>query len=167
MDEGAVRRASARMAHEIVESNQGVIELCLIGIQRRGVLFAAYLADEIEKAESRRPAVGILDITLYPDDLSAVGPRQVLGETRLSATGIDDRNVVIVDEGRHITGSLGCIVQDARLNDRVRVVAGRIGRPGVDRAKAFGMRVIYWSHTQRQDRIAMWCWTSCSRQPTS
>jgi pyrimidine operon attenuation protein / uracil phosphoribosyltransferase len=98
MDERAVERALARMAREIVERNAGVAELAIVGVQRRGVQLAARIADEIEKAEGERPAVGTLDITLYRDDLTAIGPRPVLGETRLPPGGIDGRRVVIVDD---------------------------------------------------------------------
>ena len=98
MDERAVGRAVSRMAREIVEKNQGVTGLILVGIQRRGVHLAESIADEILKAESQRPLVGTLDITLYRDDLTAIGPRPVLGETRLPPDGIDERIVVIVDD---------------------------------------------------------------------
>lgn len=98
MDERAVERALARMAREIVERSAGTEALSLIGIHRRGVQLVERLADEIERAEGRRPPVGSLDITLYRDDLMAVGPRPVVGETRLPDGGIDDRVVVIVDD---------------------------------------------------------------------
>src|SRR4051812_34578922 len=98
MDERAVERALSRMAREIVERNQGVTGLILIGIQRRGVQLADFIATEIEKAESQRPLVGTLDITLYRDDLTAIGPRPVLGETRLPAGGINNQRVVIIDD---------------------------------------------------------------------
>jgi pyrimidine operon attenuation protein/uracil phosphoribosyltransferase len=98
MDERAVERAISRMAREIVERNQGTAGLILIGIQRRGVQLADFIANEIEKAESQRPEVGTLDITLYRDDLTAIGPRPVLGETKLPAGGITDKRVVIVDD---------------------------------------------------------------------
>jgi pyrimidine operon attenuation protein / uracil phosphoribosyltransferase len=98
MDERTVERALARMAREIVEHNSGVHDLCVMGVQRRGVQLAERIADEIERAEGQRPPVGTLDITLYRDDLTAIGPRPVLGETRLPPGGIDDRNLVIVDD---------------------------------------------------------------------
>lgn len=98
MDERAVGREISRMASEIVERNQGVADLILIGIQRRGVHLANLIAAEIEKAQSQRPAVGTLDITLYRDDLTAIGPRPVLGETRLPPGGIDGKVAVIVDD---------------------------------------------------------------------
>jgi len=110
MDGRAVERALARMAREIVERNQGVSDLVLIGIQRRGVQLAHRLADEIERAEDRRPPVGSLDITLYRDDLTAIGPRPVLGETLLPGAGIDGVTVVIVDDvcytGRTVRAAL-------------------------------------------------------------
>src|SRR5690606_9786394 len=111
MDEKAVERALARMAREIVEKNNGTQGLSLLGIHRRGVQLAERLAAEIERAEGVRPPVGTLDITLYRDDLMAIGPRPVVGETRLPPGGIDDRALVIVDDvaytGRTARAALG------------------------------------------------------------
>jgi pyrimidine operon attenuation protein/uracil phosphoribosyltransferase len=98
MDERDVERTLARMARELVELNRGVGGLALVGIQRRGVQLAERIADEIQKAEGQRPPVGTLDITLYRDDLTVIGPRPVLGETRLPEGGFDERRVVIVDD---------------------------------------------------------------------
>lgn len=110
MDEQAVQRTMARMAKEIIDRNRGVEGLCLIGVQRRGVYLAESLSKEIEKAGSTRPPVGTLDITLYRDDLTAIGPRPVLGETRLPPGGIDGQQVVIVDDvcytGRTVRAAL-------------------------------------------------------------
>jgi pyrimidine operon attenuation protein/uracil phosphoribosyltransferase len=110
MDESAVRQAVTRMAQEIIESNPDVSDLYLIGVQRRGVHLAALLAAEIEKQHAIRPTVGTLDITLYRDDLTAIGPRPVLGETRLPAGGIDNKRVVIIDDvcytGRTVRAAL-------------------------------------------------------------
>ncbi len=98
MDERAVTRAVARMARELIERNQGVEGLSLLGIHRRGVQLADLVAQEIERAEGVRPPQGTLDITLYRDDLMAIGPRPVVGETRLPPGGVDGRAVVIVDD---------------------------------------------------------------------
>jgi pyrimidine operon attenuation protein/uracil phosphoribosyltransferase len=110
MDERALERTLARMAHELVELEQGTERLALVGIHRRGVHLAERLAVEIEHAEGARPAVGTLDITLYRDDLMAIGPRPVVGETRLPAGGIEGKAVVIVDDvlytGRTVRAAL-------------------------------------------------------------
>jgi pyrimidine operon attenuation protein/uracil phosphoribosyltransferase len=110
MDEQAVRRAVARMAREIVEQNAGPGDLALLGIQRRGVQIADLLRSEIERAEGVTVATGSLDITLYRDDLMAIGPRPVVGATVLPEGGVDERAVVIVDDvlftGRTIRAAL-------------------------------------------------------------
>ena len=98
MDKRAVERALARMAHELVERNSGVENLCLMGVQRRGVQLSQMIAAEIERAEGVAPTLGTIDITLYRDDLTAIGPRPVLGETRLPDGGIDGVRLVIVDD---------------------------------------------------------------------
>lgn len=110
MDEAAVQRALARMAREIVEQAAGTENLVLVGVHRRGVQLAARLAQEIEVGEGVEVPTGSLDITLYRDDLMAIGPRPVVGETRLPGGGIDDRIVVIIDDvlftGRTIRAAL-------------------------------------------------------------
>ncbi|MSR23101.1 MAG: bifunctional pyr operon transcriptional regulator/uracil phosphoribosyltransferase PyrR [Gemmatimonadetes bacterium] len=98
LDQKAVERVLARMAREIVERNDGVRGLVLLGIQRRGVELASRLRAAIEKEEGAKLATGALDITFYRDDLGVVGPRPVVGESSLPMEGVDDRTVVIVDD---------------------------------------------------------------------
>ena len=111
LDARAVERALERMAREIVERNGGTVTgLCLIGIQRRGVELSSRLADLIHDSEGVRPETGSLDITLYRDDLMQIGPRPVVGETRIPSFGIDGKIVVIVDDvsytGRTVRAAL-------------------------------------------------------------
>lgn len=70
MDENAMKRALRRIAHEIIENNDGVENLRLVGIQRRGVTLAKMLREMIEQVEGVKLPLGVLDITFYRDDLS-------------------------------------------------------------------------------------------------
>lgn len=97
LDERAIARTLQRMASQVVEQSRGTEGLLLVGIQRRGVELAERIARLIEAAEGVDIPRGKLDITLYRDDLQAVGARPVVGETRLPGS-LDDRTVVIVDD---------------------------------------------------------------------
>ncbi len=101
MDESDVHGAVARMAREIVEFNEGTDGLVLMGIQRRGTQIAALLVLEIERTEGVSLEAGFVDITLYRDDLMVVGPRPIVGESKLPPRGVDGQKVVLVDDVLH------------------------------------------------------------------
>src|SRR6266540_847582 len=110
LDARAMSRALQRMAVEILELAHGTDDLVLIGIQRRGVELADLIAKLIEKDKGASPIPrGALDITLYRDDLGAVGPKPVIGETHIPGD-LSDRHVVIVDDvlytGRTVRAAL-------------------------------------------------------------
>lgn len=117
MDENAMNRAVIRMAHEIIEYNKGVENLYLIGIQRRGVPLAKRIAKAIEDIESKLPTVGILDITLYRDDLSELAQHPVLHATSIpfAVTGV---KIVMVDDvlytGRTARAGMDAIIDLGR-----------------------------------------------------
>jgi pyrimidine operon attenuation protein/uracil phosphoribosyltransferase len=117
LDARALARALERMAVEVVELAHGTKDLVLIGIQRRGVELAARLAQLIEQAEGAVVPRGALDITLYRDDLQTVGPKPVIGETRLPGD-LSGKHVVIVDDvlytGRTVRAALDELVDFGR-----------------------------------------------------
>ena len=97
MDQAAVERSLVRIAHQIIEKNDGVENLCLLGIRTRGVPLSERVAKNIEAIEGRRVEVGKLDITLYRDDLSQIAetPLVVGNEIPFSVEG---KTVVLVDD---------------------------------------------------------------------
>ncbi|NPV87952.1 bifunctional pyr operon transcriptional regulator/uracil phosphoribosyltransferase PyrR [Coprothermobacteraceae bacterium] len=97
MDAEGVRRALARLAHEIVEKNQGAAEVILVGIRRRGIPLAQRLSKLIGSIEGTEPPVGELDITLYRDDLSTLGPNPIVHRTYIPKP-VTDATVVLVDD---------------------------------------------------------------------
>jgi len=109
LDARALARALQRMAVEILELAGSSRDLVLVGIQRRGVELAERLARLIEQEEGVTVGRGAIDITLYRDDLELVGPKPVIGETRLP-TDLSGTHVVIVDDvlytGRTVRAAL-------------------------------------------------------------
>ena len=109
LDARAMSRALQRMAVEVAELAHGTADLLLIGIQRRGVELAERIARLIERDEGVAVPRGALDITLYRDDLETVGPKPVIGETRLPVD-LTGKHAVIVDDvlytGRTVRAAL-------------------------------------------------------------
>lgn len=119
----SIQRCLTRMAHEILEANEEVEELLLVGIHAGGVPLASRIADLIEQSEGVRPHVGEMDITLYRDDLYTGLERPVLGETRIPV-GLKGRTVVLVDDvlftGRTVRAALDELMDYGRP-DRIQL----------------------------------------------
>jgi pyrimidine operon attenuation protein / uracil phosphoribosyltransferase len=92
-----IGRTLQRMAHEIVEKTSGAKDLAFIGVRRRGVPISERLAKLIKDSTDVEVPVGILDITLYRDDLSTVGPQPVVQSTEINFP-VDGRDLVVVDD---------------------------------------------------------------------
>ncbi|WP_407397804.1 bifunctional pyr operon transcriptional regulator/uracil phosphoribosyltransferase PyrR [Anaerovibrio sp.] len=117
LDEQAMHRALVRIAHEILEKNKGVDDIVLVGIRSRGVPLAERVADAIENIEGKRPPVGVLDITLYRDDLSILSYQPIVRPTTMPVD-IDNKIIVLVDDvlytGRTIRSALNAIIDMGR-----------------------------------------------------
>lgn len=117
MDETAVRRAVSRIAHEIIEKNQGTENVCLIGVQRRGVVMAKAVAEKINEAEGGEISVGILDITLYRDDLSLLSEHPTINGSDIGFS-INEKTLVIVDDvlytGRTVRAAIDALMDMGR-----------------------------------------------------
>lgn len=97
MDDAAMRRALSRIAHEIVEKNQGAEDMCLLGVRTRGVPLAAILRENIENYEGVTVPLGWLDITMHRDDITPEAKEELAGECHIPCD-INDKRVVIVDD---------------------------------------------------------------------
>jgi len=117
MDPAGMARVVARMAREVVEAAGGVDGFALVGIRTRGVPLARRLALEIEKAEGTRVPVGLLDITLYRDDLSTVASSPVLKKTDISFP-VETKTIVLCDDvlytGRTVRAAIDAILDFGR-----------------------------------------------------
>ena len=119
MDGPAVNRALTRIAHEILERNGGSDRVCLVGIRRRGEPLARQIAHRISDIEGRDVPVGVLDITLYRDDLSPASPSAMPqvhpSHVPFAVTG---QRVVLVDDviytGRTARAAIDALFQMGR-----------------------------------------------------
>jgi pyrimidine operon attenuation protein/uracil phosphoribosyltransferase len=106
-----------RIAHEILEKNKGTKDLGLIGIRNRGAYLAKRLGSCIEQIEHAKVPVGILDITLYRDDLTLVAANPVVHKTEIDFD-ITAKNIVLVDDvlytGRTVRAALDALIDLGR-----------------------------------------------------
>ncbi len=119
MDMQAVNRAIARISHEIIERNQGVLDICILGVKKRGVMFAKKICACIQVFENTTVPFGELDITLSRDDLSDDIKNKVATESIIPCN-ITGKNVIIVDDviftGRTAKAALETVFKYGRPN---------------------------------------------------
>ncbi len=117
MNDQAVMRALKRIAHEIVEHNNGAENLCIVGIKRRGISLAEIIAGHIEAIEGSKVPVGALDITFYRDDLDRISESPVVSESKLPFS-IEGKDVILVDDvlytGRTASAALDALKDSGR-----------------------------------------------------
>jgi pyrimidine operon attenuation protein/uracil phosphoribosyltransferase len=117
MDAEGIDRSLTRIAYEILEKNKGVHELVLVGIRTGGVYLAGRLRRKISEIEGREVPLGILDITLYRDDLQTTHRKPRLGKTDIPFS-LDGKKVVLVDDvlftGRTIRAAMDALIDFGR-----------------------------------------------------
>lgn len=116
LNENDIQRIITRIAHEIIEKNKGAKNLALVGIRTRGVYLAKRLAEEISRAEKEPVQVGMLDISLYRDDV-ATHPKIVVQKTEISFD-VTGKNIVLVDDvlftGRSVRAAMDALTDFGR-----------------------------------------------------
>jgi pyrimidine operon attenuation protein/uracil phosphoribosyltransferase len=112
-----IERTLVRLAHEIIEKNNGVEGLGLVGIRRRGVPIAQRLGEIIKRIEKKPVPVGTLDITLYRDDLSTLGPKPVVQKSEIGFP-VAGKSIILVDDvlytGRTTRSAMDALFREGR-----------------------------------------------------
>lgn len=117
MDSEAVERAITRIAHQIIEKNNGSDNMCIIGIKTRGVPLAKRVSEKIQAITGVSVPVGELDITMYRDDLTPVSPSPVISGSHVPVS-IENKTVVLVDDviftGRTVRAAMDAVMDLGR-----------------------------------------------------
>jgi pyrimidine operon attenuation protein/uracil phosphoribosyltransferase len=117
MDSDQIRRAIVRIAHEVLERNKGVEDVCLVGIRTRGAVMAERLRHAVQEIEGVELLTGVLDINLYRDDLTIINRQPEVRETLIDFD-ITGKKVILVDDvlytGRTIRAALDALVDLGR-----------------------------------------------------
>jgi len=111
LDKASLARTLTRISHEILEKNKTTKDLVVIGIRNRGAYLAQRLAKLIEKISKFKPPVGILDITLYRDDLTQIGPQPIAHKTEIDFN-ISDKTVILVDDVLYTGRTVRCALDE-------------------------------------------------------
>ncbi|MBQ9263027.1 MAG: bifunctional pyr operon transcriptional regulator/uracil phosphoribosyltransferase PyrR [Clostridia bacterium] len=157
MDASAMNRALTRIAHEILERNGGCDDVCLVGIRRRGEPLAKAIAGKMAQIEGKTVPVGVIDITLYRDDLTPTRedsmPQVAFTDVPFSVTG---QRVVLVDDvlytGRTARAAIDALFKMGRPNQiQLAILVDRGHRELPIRADFVGKNV----PTSRSEIIAV------------
>jgi len=117
IDSDGIRRALTRISHEIIEKNEGLEDVIIIGIRTRGVPLAKRITSKLEEIEGKQVPRGILDITLYRDDLTTIANQPIVHQTEIPVD-ITDKKVILVDDvlytGRTVRSALDALMDLGR-----------------------------------------------------
>jgi pyrimidine operon attenuation protein/uracil phosphoribosyltransferase len=153
MDAKTIERALTRIAHEIVEKNKGAENMAIIGIQNRGAYLAERIAKLIEKIEGVAVPLGLMDITLYRDDVQTKLEQPVVQKTEIMFD-VKDKVIILVDDvlytGRTVRAALDQIIDFGRPRHiHLAVLVDRGHRELPIRADYVGKNI----PTAREDRV--------------
>ncbi len=153
MNAQEIQRAITRIAHEILERNKGSEELALVGIRTRGVPLAQRLVEQISKIEGTEVPLGVLDITLYRDDVGTGKQNPVLKKTEIPFS-ISEKKIVLVDDvlftGRTIRAAIDALMDFGRpAGVQLAVLVDRGHRELPIRADYVGKNI----PTSRENRV--------------
>jgi pyrimidine operon attenuation protein/uracil phosphoribosyltransferase len=117
MDADGIDRSLTRVAYELLEKNKGIEDMVLVGIQTGGVFLAERLKKKISRIEGVDIPMGVLDITLYRDDLRTSNKKPRLGKTDIPFS-LDNKKVILVDDvlftGRTIRAAMDALIDFGR-----------------------------------------------------
>jgi pyrimidine operon attenuation protein/uracil phosphoribosyltransferase len=117
LDAKTIQRALVRIAHEIVEKNKGAENMAVIGIQNRGAYLAERVAKLIQEIEGVEIPLGLMDITLYRDDVQTKLEQPVVQKTEI-LFDVVDKVIILVDDvlftGRTVRAALDQIIDFGR-----------------------------------------------------
>ena len=155
MDDAKISRALTRIAHEILEHNGGAKTIALIGILTRGAILAKRIARTIEEIEGVKVDIGLMDISLYRDDVHSKLDQPVVQRTDILFPVVD-RNIVLIDDvlytGRTIRSALDQIVDFGRPRTiQLAVLIDRGHRELPIKADYVGLNV----PTRRTDQVVV------------
>ena len=106
-----------RIAREIIERNASMEDVVLVGIRTGGAFLAKRLQEALAKLKTPKPPMGVLDITLYRDDWTRIGPTPIVGKTELPFS-IDDKTIILVDDvlftGRTVRAAMDALIDFGR-----------------------------------------------------
>jgi pyrimidine operon attenuation protein/uracil phosphoribosyltransferase len=145
MTEADIKRTLARISHEIIERNKSTDNIILVGMRTRGVPIANRLASNIEEFGGIKIPVGILDFSLYRDDISSINRQPVIKSTNIPAS-VDEKIIVLVDDvlytGRSVRAALDAIIDLGRpLSIQLAVLVDRGHRELPIRADYVGKNI--------------------------
>mgnify|MGYP004629824657 FL=1 len=165
-----IERALVRVAHQILEKNENVEDMCIVGIKTRGVYIASRLAENIKKIENISVPSGSLDITLYRDDLSKINENPVVSASSIPFD-ITGKNVILADDviytGRTVRAAMDAIMNMGRPSKiQLAVLVDRGHRELPIRADFVGKNVptskseiikVNLSESDQKDSIEIYC----------